>query len=254
MHPSGSFCALSAPHPHARTCARVFSNTRSTRHKGKTAGQALAIALGLYCAGLAAQDTTVAQAVAATGDAPRGGLVNAVSIIHTNYTGQPSAQVPGLPGVEFSIFDRPFASPNGNWILTATTTLPVAEDEIVLVNGAVVAREGTPTGVPGPVENAGLIDTRVFINDAGEWVYATNTDAATTIDEVIIKVSGGVPSIAAREGDTVTALQARPTAEPQFASDPSDGGAACVVVQTVGVRPRRRGPSCLGPPYLHSPA
>src|SRR5687767_7282617 len=49
-------------------------------------------------------------------------------IVFTNIAGHPTAQVPGLPGVEFqpgavlTAFDRPFGGVNGgNWIMRAQT-------------------------------------------------------------------------------------------------------------------------------------
>jgi uncharacterized repeat protein (TIGR01451 family) len=126
-------------------------------------------------------------------------------VIHTNLAGDPTAQVPGFPGIEFgpgtgtTHFDRPFGSPNGNWILSADTTFPTTEDEVILVNGAVVAREGTAAPWTAG-ELTGLIDTKLGINDAGQWVFATNTDGPAGADEYIVLFSGGTFTAAAQEG------------------------------------------------------
>jgi hypothetical protein len=169
----------------------------------------LALALAMACVGAAAQDGMAPQPVPAGAAAVRGGSPEAITVIFTNLAGTPGAQVPGLPGAEFGPgaagFDRPFASPNGNVVLSADTTLATTEDEVILLNEAVVAREGTPTGVAGSPDLVGLIDTRLAVNDAGEFAYATNTDAAAA-DEVIVKVAAGTASYAAREGDPVAGL------------------------------------------------
>lgn len=124
-----------------------------------------------------------------------------VRVLFTDLPGLASAQVPGLAaGTIFTTFDRPFGSPNGHWVLTALTNLPSTEDEVVLVDGAVGARDGTLTGVAGSANLVVSIDRRVAINDAGQWAYAIDTDAATTQDEMIIKMSGGAGSWAAEEG------------------------------------------------------
>lgn len=135
------------------------------------------------------------------------GLLFPVDVIYTNLAGDPTADVPGLPGAHFqpgtgtTHFDRPFGSPNGHWILSADTDLPTTEDEVVLVDDTLGAREGTPA--PWTVgETVGLIETQLGINDAGTWVFATNTDGPTTADEYVVSVTSGVFTAAAQEGQT----------------------------------------------------
>lgn len=139
-----------------------------------------------------------------------------VTVIYTNLPGDPTSDVPGLPGVHFgpgtgtTHFDRVFGSPNGNWALTADTDLPTTEDEVLLVNGVVKAREGTAVSW-NPVENIGLLDTRLAVNDTGDFVFATNTDGATGFDEYIVAghTATTTLTIAAQEGIT-TNLPALP--------------------------------------------
>lgn len=158
---------------------------------------------------LLAQDGTPAAPVSG-GDAATGPII-AVDVLFTNLAGDPTAQVPGHPGIEFgpgtgtTHFDRPFGAPAGNWILSADTTYATSEDEVILVNGAVVAREGTPA-LWTAGENVGLIDTRLGINDAGAWVFATNTDGPTTADDYVVRFSGGTFIAAAQEGQPVGPL------------------------------------------------
>jgi hypothetical protein len=119
-------------------------------------------------------------------------------IVFTNIAGHPTAQVPGLPGVEFqpgavlTAFDRPFGGVNGgNWIMRAQTGQAATLNEIVLRNETTVLHEGDPT--PWAVgQTVGPIDTRVSINDSGEWAFSTNTDAPVASDEAVVRVIGGV--------------------------------------------------------------
>lgn len=122
-----------------------------------------------------------------------------LEVVFTDFVGDPTSAVPGLPGATFQSFDRPFGSPNGNWILSADTDLATTQDEIVLVNGSLAAQEGTAAPWTAG-ELIGLIDTKLGINDAGDWVFATNTDGATTADEYVVSVSGGIFTAAAQEG------------------------------------------------------
>lgn len=201
-------CTSSSDRPHpAHPGARP---ARASGNRPRLRRRLLVLGLAAACAGAVAQDGMAPQPAAGTVAAVRGGSPEAITVIFTNLAGTPSAQVPGLPGAEFGPgaggFDRPFASPNGNVVLTADTTLATAEDEIVLLNDVVVAREGTPTGVAGSPDLVGLIDTRVAVNDAGDVAYATNTDADITADEVIVKISAGTATYAAREGEAIPGL------------------------------------------------
>jgi hypothetical protein len=178
-------------------------------------GRLLACALGLVVSAAVAVAAHAQEGPAAAGaPPPPAGLVGPVitiAVVHTNLPGDPTAQVPGHPGIEFgpgtgtTHFDRPFGSPNGNWILSADTTYPTTEDEVILVNDVVTAREGTAAPWTAG-ENTGLIDTTLNINDAGEWVFATNTDGPTTADDYIVFVSGAVFTAAAQEGQPIPAL------------------------------------------------
>jgi hypothetical protein len=133
------------------------------------------------------------------------------TVIYTNIPGDPSSAVPGLPGVSFgpgtstTHFDRVFGSPNGNWILTADTDLPSGADEVLLVNDVVEVIEGDPASW-APGEAVGFLETKVGVNDAGEWVFATNTDGPTGADEYMLMESGGTISVAAQEGGAIGAL------------------------------------------------
>ncbi len=131
-------------------------------------------------------------------------------VIYSDIAGQASSMVPGLGGVSFTSFDRPYRSPNGNyWILTADTDAATSEDEVVIagfgLTGAVVAREGG--AINGTADLIGLIDQRLSINDNGDFVFATNTSGDIGMDEVILQGSitggGGGLNISVQESDGV---------------------------------------------------
>lgn len=164
----------------------------------------------------AAQDMASAAPAATTPTAPGesrrpAGAPFPLRVVFTNIAGQASANVPGLPGVQFQAgtgtthFDRVFGSPNGQWIVSALTDRATTQDEIILVNESFAIAEGDPAPWAAG-ETVGPIDTRLAINDAGQWAFATNTDGPTTSDEYIVRNSGGSFTAAAREGDAVGGL------------------------------------------------
>lgn len=73
-----------------------------------------------------------------------------------------------------------------------------ANDNVVYLDGSVVAREGSPVGSSAPGENwqnfAG-----VAVNDAGDWLLAGDTDGATATD-AFLAFNG---ELQVREGDLV---------------------------------------------------
>ncbi|MEO8198037.1 MAG: hypothetical protein ABI689_15070 [Thermoanaerobaculia bacterium] len=128
--------------------------------------------------------------------------------LHTNLLGEPTADVPGLPGVHFrpgtgsTHFDRPFGSPSGHWAIVAFTDLATSADQIILFDDQVVAHEGSPV-VFGSPELCGPIDQTLGVDDfnTGGVIYATNTDAPDSSDEVLALAAPSFPgSIAVREG------------------------------------------------------
>lgn len=145
-----------------------------------------------------APDGTVSGVPAPAGVGKTLGAPFPTRIVFTNVAGHATAQVPGLPGVEFqpggvtTAFDRPFGSAtNGNYIIRAQVNAAATLNEIVLRNEQTILREGDPAPWAAG-ETIGPIDTRVSINDIGAWAYATNTDGGpTTSDEAIVHVVGG---------------------------------------------------------------
>lgn len=120
-----------------------------------------------------------------------------VAVVFSNVATSTTSDVPGFPGIKFepgsgtTNFDRPWVSPNGlHYAIVCNTTHAATEDEVLLVDGAVVGREGTPAPwVAG--QNWGVIDTRVGIDDAGDYVFCTNIAPGTVNDDYVIHVTPG---------------------------------------------------------------
>lgn len=96
-------------------------------------------------------------------------------------------------GVEFD-FD---VSDNDAHVMTTLTldTGSSSDDNVLAVDGVVVAREGLPTGSGDNWDNFDVVG----VNDFGHYMFSGDTDALTTTDE-IIAFNG---AIVVREGDTV---------------------------------------------------
>lgn len=171
-----------------------------------------------FCAIATAQDDSPTQAKQpAPVQQSQGTILKASSAVATtvycNIPGEPNAVVPGLPGFLFepgtgtTHFDRPFSSPNGNWILTANTDDPSAtNDEILIVNGVVLLKEGNPAPWDA-LNNMSSFDTTLAINDNGEFAFALATTPTTVNNDYIIKgIPGPSFSVVAQEGGPVTTI------------------------------------------------
>ncbi len=132
--------------------------------------------------------------------------------IYTAIPGDPTAQVPGKPGAEFGLFERPYRSETGaKWILRARTGTFIADENVLLVgeNGAgdLVVYEGQPAPwAPGEVIST--LDIQCGINSAGQFVFSSNTNnGPDNADEYIILGDGnGGLSVALRQDDEVPGL------------------------------------------------
>ncbi|MBL8862215.1 MAG: CHRD domain-containing protein [Planctomycetes bacterium] len=185
--------------------------------------------LAALAAGVSAQDTSFppnqpaaagpAQPLAARG-AGGGGIQAATSnpgrltTLFTNLPASTTSDVPGLAPAKFQastsstlIFDRPWISHNGAyWVLTADTDLATTEDEVLLLNGAVVGREGTPAPWEAG-QTWGTLDTRISVNDSGDYAFTTNVGPSTVNDDYAIYVTPGPTyTVVFREADPIAAL------------------------------------------------
>src|SRR5690606_25025088 len=124
-----------------------------------------------------------------------------------------TSDVPGMPGAKFnpgtstvSAFDRPYVSPDGNtWIVGGIIDGTTDLDSLHIGSGFSAAGATTPVvegdavpGSPGLVYTA--IKTQVGINNAGQYAFAVDTDAATTEDDMVIRWTGSGFEVMAREG------------------------------------------------------
>jgi uncharacterized repeat protein (TIGR01451 family) len=116
-----------------------------------------------------------------------------------------TSNVPGVAGAKFSSFFRPYRSPDGtSWTINADTDLASTLDDMVIVKkvglpAEVTVQEGVTQLELG--DFVGPVDSHLSINDAGQFAFATNTDAVTSSDEVIAKWDGLSFVTVAREGD-----------------------------------------------------
>ena len=130
-----------------------------------------------------------------TGPAVAALSASELQVLFTNFAASTTSDVPGLAGAKFAgasvstAFDRPWVSSNGlHWAIVADTSLATTEDQVLLVDGTVVEREGQPT--PFLVGGTyGLFDVRVGLNDAGDYAFFNNLSSTTTNDDYVVKVT-----------------------------------------------------------------
>ena len=130
--------------------------------------------------------------------------------VFVNTPGHPTNVIPGL-GIAFrtggtatSAFERPILSANGMHFginVVANTGL-TTDDDVLLVDGVVVAREGDPTPWPTAGENVGTIDADFALNDAGDILLGNNT-SATVNDDYVALFQAGVWSVLAQEAGMI---------------------------------------------------
>ncbi|MBK7877751.1 MAG: CHRD domain-containing protein [Planctomycetes bacterium] len=120
-----------------------------------------------------------------------------VQVLFSNVATSTTSDVPGLAGAKFAgasvgaCFDRPWVSRNGlHWAILADTNLATTEDQVVLVDGTVVEREGQPTPFFAG-GTYGLFDVRIGLNDNGEYAVFNNLASTTTNDDYVVKVTAG---------------------------------------------------------------
>lgn len=145
---------------------------------------------------------------------PSGGSLAAstgLEVIFTNIAGDPTAAVPGQPGVNFqpgtngALISRVYGSPNGNWVLKAQTDKPVGTDDALISNLVVRAFEADFVGALGA--DLGPIERHCGINDVGQSIFMTNTNGATNADEVVLAFGpAGNLTVVAQEGAAVPAV------------------------------------------------
>ncbi len=135
-------------------------------------------------------------------------------VIYSEIAGDPTAQVPGFPaGTYFESFERPYASPNGQyWLMECDHDGDSAQDNFILKGSGTdgsTAFTVLQEGKEAPWNTAELMgtigDRNMGINDNGDFAVAANTNGPTVSDEYIVKSIGGAWSIVAQEGQPLPA-------------------------------------------------
>ncbi len=135
-------------------------------------------------------------------------------LVVTSVAGHPTNVVPGTFGSSFTggdAFRRMFPSPDGNRFIMRVTASGGNGDILMAGTANPAAPNLTYLGrqTTSPVADAGiagLFDNYVAINDSGDFVFSTNTDAATATDEVVARGNVSLPetfTLVAREGNAV---------------------------------------------------
>lgn len=140
---------------------------------------------------------------------------SSVRVLYSGVPGSPTAAVPGLPGVEFETFNRPYGSESGaRWILECNTDEGFLSDNTLILlgsgtSGTVVLHEGDPAPWPGAAgETIDLIDEQMGVTDSGMYAYSVNTfGGPDDADEYILRFSPGIGhEVIAQENDTFPAI------------------------------------------------
>jgi hypothetical protein len=125
-------------------------------------------------------------------------------VIYSDINTSPTSLVPDGGVIRFTSFDRPYRSLDGqNWAITGVTDGTHVDEVIVYGSGLVGTLGDHQNGTDyGGGEFAGLIDRTLSIRNDGAYCYATNTNGATTTDEIIAchNPGAGTRTVPAREG------------------------------------------------------
>ncbi len=135
-----------------------------------------------------------------------------LTVLHVNQPGHPTNVVPGLGlpfnpgGTGTSAFERPTFSADGAHfaINVLADTATTADDDVLLLDGAVLLREGSPTPWAGGF-NIGTINAEFGLNNAGNILLGHNS-SATTNDDYVLLYQAGTWSILAQEAGLVSSF------------------------------------------------
>lgn len=135
-----------------------------------------------------------------------------IRAIYSNVQTSDTSLIPGFGGTRFkpgttTQFDRPYASPNGQyWVIRSFANLATTVDEIILTgayadpsSGVLRVREGTAAPWNGAI-NLGVIRQQMGINDAGNFAFSTDTTANTSADDHVVRFVGAYEVMAIEGG------------------------------------------------------
>ena len=127
-----------------------------------------------------------------------------VVVLYSEIATDASSQVTGVPGLFIDAIDRMGSSPDGTqWIVTVQLdTGNFFDDEFLIVNGTVQAREGTNPPYLPLGRNHEVFDQSVRILNSGAFAFAGDFTGNTANDDFVARgIPAGSISILARQGD-----------------------------------------------------
>ncbi len=133
------------------------------------------------------------------------------TVLYSSVAASVSSNVPGIPGVKFAgttaAFDRPYGTKGGRWQLNADTDAATTADDVLLIDGVVVLREGDQAPWAPLGETMGPFQSRNGLTEAGDYAVKNNTSSSVN-DDYVAKFYGGVWSIVAQEAGQIAAFPA----------------------------------------------
>lgn len=111
-----------------------------------------------------------------------------VEVLYSEIQTDASSTVPGVPGVFVDLIDRAYVSPSGNhWMLTLSVdTGSTTDDELLIMDGVVVLREGeSPSALPAG-RALGFIDTKLAVLDSGAFAITADMDGSDADDDIVL--------------------------------------------------------------------
>ena len=163
-----------------------------------------------------------------------------VVVLYSEIDPEPSSQVMGFPGLFIDSIDRMGASPDGTqWIVTLTLdTGAFFNDEFLVVNGMVQAREGNSPAYLPSGRNHEVFDQSVRILNSGVFSFAGDFTGNTANDDFVARgTPGGTIELLAREGDPLLGAPAGWVAGAVDSALVTDVGVGYEVASIVGGPP-----------------
>ncbi len=128
------------------------------------------------------------------------------TVVYSHIQSSPSSSVTGAPGLFINIIERPFLSPDGlHWMITVgLDTGSTTDNEVLIRDGLIVAREGTsPPFLPGG-RMLGFMDDRLGVLNSGAFVFSGDMSGGSGDDDIVcMGTPGGTISLIAQEGTQI---------------------------------------------------
>ncbi|MCW5753897.1 MAG: DUF11 domain-containing protein [Phycisphaeraceae bacterium] len=130
-----------------------------------------------------------------------------LDVIYSEVPTSPTSDVPGRPGQKFTLFERPYRSPDGTrWVITGLTNAGTLADEFIIVgsgtSGQTLLMENDPAPwLPGVLVDE--FDREIAISNNGAVIFNGDTDENTSLDEYVIRYDGSSFAVLAQESVTL---------------------------------------------------